>query len=127
MLEFGKGLSSEDEPALWQKDLTGAIELWIDVGLPEERDLRKASGRAKQVVLITYGRGADIWWHQNHEKLERLRNLTVLNLPAVQTQELAALASRNMQLQCTIQDDVVLITGEGGAVQLEPITLTRGE
>ena len=31
-LEFGRGLSTEDEPALWQKDLTGAIELWIEVG-----------------------------------------------------------------------------------------------
>ena len=36
-LSFGKGLSTEDEPDLWQKDLTGAIERWIDVGLPDER------------------------------------------------------------------------------------------
>ena len=34
-LAFGRGLSAEDEPALWQKDLTGAVELWIEVGLPD--------------------------------------------------------------------------------------------
>jgi uncharacterized protein YaeQ len=122
MLEFGKGLSSEDEPALWQKDLTGTIELWIDVGLPEERDLRKACGRAEQVVLITYGRGADIWWHQNRDKLKRLKNLTVLNLPATQTQALAKLANRTMQLQCTIQDGLVLVTEATAAVHIEPLT-----
>lgn len=35
-LEFGRGLSTEDEPDLWRRDLTGAIERWIDVGLPDE-------------------------------------------------------------------------------------------
>ena len=122
-LEFGRGLSSEDEPALWQKDLTGAIELWLDVGLPDERDLRKACGRATEVVLITYGRGADVWWNQNRDKLQRLKNLTVLNLPAAQTQELAKFANRNMQLQCAIQEGLALVTTEGGAVQVEVATL----
>ena len=45
-LAFGGGISTEDEPALWRRDLTGAIEQWIDVGLPEARDLRRACGRA---------------------------------------------------------------------------------
>src|ERR1700686_5331137 len=45
-LEFGRGLSAENEPDLWQRDLTGAIERWIEVGLPDEREVRKASGRA---------------------------------------------------------------------------------
>lgn len=58
-LAFGRGLSAEDEPALWQKDLTGAVELWIEVGLPDERDIRKACGRADRVVVLCYGgRGA---------------------------------------------------------------------
>ena len=61
-LEFGKGLSTDDEPDLWLKDLTGSIELWIYVGQLDERWLRKASGRAGQVVVISYGdRVADVW------------------------------------------------------------------
>jgi uncharacterized protein YaeQ len=121
-LAFGKGLSSEDEPALWQRDLSGTIELWIDVGLPDERDVRKACNRAEQVVLITYGRGADIWWHQNRDKLKRLKNLTVLNFPAAQTQALAKLADRSMQLQCTIQDGLALVTQKDNVVEIEPLT-----
>ena len=54
-LLFGRGLSTDDEPDLWQKDLTGAVELWIDVGLPTEKDIRKACGRARQVVVYCYG------------------------------------------------------------------------
>lgn len=122
-LAFGRGLSAEDEPALWQKDLTGAIELWIDVGLPDERDLRKACNRAERVVLLTYGRGADLWWHQNRDKLQRLKNLTVLFLPAAQTEALAKLAARSMQLQCNIQDGLVSFVSDAGSVDIEPMTL----
>lgn len=126
-LAFGKGLSAEDEPALWQKDLTGSIELWLDVGLPEERDLRKACGRAKQVTLITYGRGADIWWNQIRDKMQRLKNLTVLNLAPAETVALAKLASRNLDIQCTIQDELIMVTTEAGTAQIEPITWLRPE
>ena len=45
-LAFGKGLSDADEPDLWQKDLTGAIEHWIEVGQPDEKRLLRACGRA---------------------------------------------------------------------------------
>lgn len=122
-LAFGKGLSSEDEPALWQKDLTGAIQLWIDVGQPDERDLRKACNRAERVVLLTYGRGADLWWNQNRDRLQRLKNLSVLILPPAQTEALAKLATRTMQLQCNIQEGVVSIMTENATVDLEPTTL----
>lgn len=121
-LIFGKGLSTDDEPALWQKDLTGAIDTWIDVGLPDEKEVRKASGRAKQVFIYSYGgRAADIWWSQNSRKLERIKNLAVINLPAEATAAMARLAQRNMQLQCTIQDGQVWLSDKENSAQLERI------
>ena len=45
-LSFTKGLSTDDEPDLWQKSLSGEIELWIELGLPSEKRLKKACGRA---------------------------------------------------------------------------------
>jgi uncharacterized protein YaeQ len=124
-LAFGRGVSSEAEPALWQKDLTGVIERWIEVGQPDEREIRKACGRARHVAIISYGRSADPWWNQNRDNLQRLDNLTVLRLPTAATQALAAFASRTMQLQCTIQERLVWFTTEAGAVQIEPQTLLR--
>ncbi len=123
-LAFGKGLSTDDEPALWQKDLTGAIELWIDVGMPEEKDIRKACGRAARVIIYTYGgRSADLWWEQNHGKLERIKNLTVINLPAATTQALAKLAQRTMQLQCTIQDGEVWLADDDERIEVDRVIL----
>jgi uncharacterized protein YaeQ len=124
-LIFGRGISTEDEPDLWQKDLTGAIELWIDLGLPDERRLRKASGRAQQVIVYSYGgRGADLWWEQNRDKLSQIKNLCVFNLPIASSQGLVALAQRNMQLQCTIQDKQVWLANDDDRLEVLIETLT---
>lgn len=120
-LVFGRGLSTEDEPALWKKDLTGAIKLWIDVGQPDEKEIRKACGRAEEVVVLTYGGAvAEVWWDKNRHKLERLDNLCVLNLKQHESQALAALAARTMVLQASLQDGEILLTGEGEAINLHP-------
>lgn len=123
-LEFGKGLSNEDEPALWRKDLTGLIEQWIEVGLPDEKSLRKACGRARQVRLYTYGRGAAKWWQDNSDAMAKPDNLTVCDLPAETTQALAKLAERTMQLQCTIQDGTAWITNGDKTVEIAPVVLS---
>lgn len=123
-LIFGKGLSDDEEPDLWQKDLTGAIELWMDVGLPTEKDIRKAAGRAKHVVVVLYGgRVADMWWDQNSKGLLKLSNLTVINLP--ETTELANIANRGMQLSLTIQDKQIMVSHDGGTVDVVPIILKQ--
>jgi uncharacterized protein YaeQ len=123
-LEFGKGLSNEDEPALWRKDLTGLIEQWIDVGLPDEKAVRRACGRARQVLLCIYGRGAAKWWQDNGAAMARPDNLTIIDLPAEATQALAGLAERTMQLQCTVQDGTVWITNGDQTVEITPVILS---
>ena len=120
-LAFGKGLSSEDEPDLWRKDLTGAIELWIEVGLPDEKRIRRACGRARQVVVLTYGgRVADMWWQQNKVALQRQDNLAIINLSAEDSRALAALAARGMQLQCTLQDGELWLIVDGENTRIVP-------
>jgi uncharacterized protein YaeQ len=127
-LEFGQGMTDDDEADLWLKDLTGAIELWIDVGLPDEKLIRKACGRSSQVIVYTYGgRIADMWFAQNAAQFERQQNLTVINLPQENTRELAKLAQRTMDLQCTIQDGQVWISDGNSSVQIEPQLLKGKE
>lgn len=120
-LEFGRGLSVEDEPALWQRDLTGAIERWIEVGLPDEKLLRRACGRASEVVLLTYGgRIAELWRDKQARQLNRLETLQIINLAEEESTALAALAERNMNLQCSIQDGAVMLTSGDRLVMLHP-------
>lgn len=119
-LEFGKGISNDDEPALWRKDLTDAIEDWIEVGAPDERALRKASGRAARVTLLTYGgKSADVWWQQNATACARIQNLKVLDVPFDTSRALAKMANRNMTLSATIQDGVVFMADETTSLQIE--------
>ena len=121
-LIFGKGLSDDEEPDLWQKDLTGAIELWMDVGLPSERDIRKAAGRAKQVVVVLYGgRTAAMWWAQNSKALLKTNNLTVINLP--DTKALASIAERGLNISCTIQDGQIMVGHDSGSLDITPVIL----
>jgi uncharacterized protein YaeQ len=123
-LEFGQGMTEEDEADLWRKDLTGAIELWIDVGIPDEKLIRKACGRASQVMVYCYGgRIADMWFAQNSAQFERQKNLTIVNLPVASTQALAKLAQRTMTLQCTIQDGQVWLSDGATSVQVEQVVL----
>jgi uncharacterized protein YaeQ len=123
-LEFGQGMTADDEADLWLKDLTGSIELWIDVGLPDEKLIRKACGRANQVIVYTYGgRTADMWFAQNSSQFERLKNLTVINLPVESTRAIAKLAQRTMQVQCTIQDGQVWLSDGNASVQVERVML----
>jgi uncharacterized protein YaeQ len=119
-LVFANGMGTDDEPALWQKDLTGAIELWIDVGQPDEKRIRRACGRAKQVVIYSYGgHGADVWLDRMKGDRDRARNLTVATLPVSVTKALAALAQRSMKLQITIQDGQVWMSDGKETVHIE--------
>lgn len=119
---FGNGLSADDEPDLWRRDLTGAIELWIEVGLPDEKALRKASGRAVEVIVYSYGgQKARLWWEQLGGRLERFDNLRVVEIPVEASQAMARLAQRNMKLQCTIQEGHVLLTDGREVAQVEPL------
>ncbi len=122
-LAFGKGLSDTDEPDLWQKDLTGAIDLWIEVGQPDDRAILKACGRAERVLVYSYSSVSNIWWNQTGSRVERAKNLKVVNIPAEASQALAALAQRTMQLQCTIQDGQVWLGANENMVLIEPETI----
>ena len=121
-LQFGKGLSDTDEPALWRKAYTDEIELWIEVGQPDETRIRKACGRSRQVVVISYGgNAAEIWWNKVGSALSRNRNLTVLDIPVRTVAELVALLQRGMRLQALIQDGQLQLMNDADAVAVDPL------
>jgi uncharacterized protein YaeQ len=120
-LEFGRGLSSEDEADLWRRDYTGDIEQWIDLGQPDESRIKKACGRAQQVVVVNYsGNGANIWWDKVGPSLSRIKNLTVLDIPAATVDALATLIQRGMRLNCLVQDGEVQLMSDTINITLRP-------
>ena len=110
-LQFTKGLSAEEEPEIWLHYDYGSVKLWIELGLPEERRLKKASAVAGQVVLYAYSeRAAQVWWQQNQSKLTALSNLSIWYIDDQQLGKLSDFASRNMNLQVTLQEGVIWLS-----------------
>ncbi|MFT7724106.1 MAG: YaeQ family protein [Roseateles sp.] len=122
-LEFTKGLSDVDEPELWQLDLTGEVAHWIDLGQPDDRRLMKAHGRSERVSVYSYASSTEVWWRGLAGKLTRAPRLAVWQIPAEQSQALARLAERSMQLQVSIQDGSVYVSTANAAVEIHPIAL----
>lgn len=122
-LAFGKGISETEEPDLWQKDLTGRIVHWIDVGQPEDKRLIRAGGRADRVSVYLYGRGAALWWDANAARVSRARNLSVWQVTADDSAALGEMAERTMQLQCTVQEGQAWFSSAAAALQLSPVCL----
>ena len=120
-LAFGAGLSDPDDPDLWLKDFTGQTRLWVEVGQPEEKPITKACQKADAVRVYCFSHAAEVWWKGLETKLARLDKLQVWRLPHAAMAELTALAERSMQLQATVQEGHLMLTGgAGGSVDLEP-------
>lgn len=118
-LNFTRGISTDDEPDIWQKSLSDEIVLWIELGQPDDKRVRKACGRAQRVIVYTYkDRSAGLWWEQAKEKLARFRNLQLVHLQVTDHQLLENMAARNMQLQCTIQDGSIWLSDATNSIEI---------
>ena len=121
-LKFTQGVSADDEPDLWRKDLTGNIEVWIEIGQPDVKQVRKACGRAKEVYIYAYsGNSANAWWKKIHPDIARFKNLSVISLPPEGIQEMAELAQRTMDFPCTIQEGEIWVSCKDKTLKICPI------
>ena len=122
-LEFSRGLSTDDEPDLWEKSLSGEIELWVTLGLPSEKIVRQSCGKAKEVIIYSYGgRTAEIWWDKIKNSTTRFENLKVINLAETETNELAQQANRSMKLQVNVQEGDLMVSVDDSIVYVTPVT-----
>ena len=120
-LLFTKGLSETDEPDIWRKDLTGSIDLWIEVGQPTETRILKACGRAREVLVYCYqGHASELWWNSIKNKLERARNLKVVSFPPEAIKALATVVQRSMTLHVTVQEGEVYVPTQTGQITVAP-------
>lgn len=123
VLGFGAGLSNQDDPDVSLRDFTGRTRVWIEVGQPEEKPLQKACGKADEVLLYCFSHAAGIWWKGIENKLARLQNLQVWRIPSETSQAVAALAQRSMQLQATVQENVLMLGDGKNSIDIELIRL----
>jgi len=121
-LEFTRGISTDDEPDIWQKSLSGELELWVALGLPGEKIIRQSCGKANKVIVYCYGgRTAEVWWEKIKNSTTRFDNLQVTNFSKKDTSDLGRMASRLMKLQVNIQDGDVMISVDDSIAYITPV------
>jgi len=120
-LEFGRGLSNEEDPDLWQRDLAGNIQTWIELGQPDESAVRRACGKAQQVILVSYsGNPAEVWWNKNAISFARSKNLTVIDLDTGEVDAASQFLERTIRLQAMIQEGGCQIIRGADSVWVRP-------
>ena len=121
-LEFTKGISTDNEPDIWQKSLSGELELWVELGLPGEKIVRQSCGKANEVVVYCYGGStAELWWEKIKNSTTRFDNLQVTNFSKKDTSELGKQARRSMKLQVNIQNCDVMVSVNDSIVNVTPV------
>jgi uncharacterized protein YaeQ len=90
-LAFSRGVSEPDEPAIFARDLTGAMRTWIDIGTPDAARLHKASKTAARVAVYLHKDPAQ---YLRQLAGQRIHNADALELHAVDRTLIAALAAR---------------------------------
>ncbi len=115
--EFTKGLYEPEEPDLWVKSLDGLINLWIEVGEPTAERIKKASRKAKRVVVYTFNSKSDAWWAQTQ------RDVVKYGVQAQQflykdIQSMAALCERTLDASLTLTENSALFSTDNGVCQL---------
>jgi uncharacterized protein YaeQ len=118
-LEMTKGLSTDDEPDIWLKSLSGEIDVCVVLGLPSEKVMRQSCSKAEKVIVYPYGgRVAELWWGKAKNSTSRFDNLQVINFSETDTAALAKLANRAMKLQVHIQDGDVMVSVDESVVYI---------
>jgi uncharacterized protein YaeQ len=106
-----------EQPELWEQSLESDINLWIDLGQPELKRVKKACRLSKKVIIYSYNQAhTSSWWKKNKDKLCRYKNLEVF---AIDADALETLNSRRMKLNCTLQDGDLLINDGENNVTIE--------
>lgn len=128
-IEFSRGLSDPDEPAIAVRDLTGAIVTWIEIGTPDAARLHKASKASRRVAVYTHKDPAQFLGRLAGERIHRAEHVEVWAIDRAFITALAARLERRMAFSLSINDhDLYLSVGTdtltGGVVRY-PLVMSR--
>lgn len=104
-LKFTKGLSATEEPEIWSKNFAGDIEHWIELGEPDEKRLRQASGKSDRVSAVAYNENTyEKWFEKVKGKFIFNQKVEMFYLEVFENGPLDKITEKSMRLSCTIDD-----------------------
>ena len=112
-IEFSRGVSDPDEPAIAIRDLTGAITAWIDIGTPDAARLHKASKTAGRVAVYTHKDPAQFLKQLAGERIHRSDALELYAIDRALVGALVARLERRVAFSLSVTDrELYLSIGE---------------
>ena len=128
-IEFSRGLSDPDEPAIAVRDLTGAMLAWIEVGTPDAARLHKASKASPRLVVYIHKDPGQFLGRLAGERIHRAEDVEVWAIERAFVTALAVRLERRMTFSLSVNDhDLYLSIGTEtltGAVVRYPLLATR--
>jgi uncharacterized protein YaeQ len=109
-IAFSKGLSDPDDPAISVRDLTGALQAWIDIGLPEPERLHRASKAAPRVAVYTHKDPAQWVAKLASANIHRAEKLEVFAFDRGWLTQFVARLERRMQFSLARSEGEIYLT-----------------
>lgn len=119
-LEFGRGLSTAEEPDLWRKEPDGRIAEWIEVGQPDAKRLIKATRQAAHCLLFVFGDGAARWRAAQLDGLNGPDNLSVARFDDAFVRDVAARCERQIRWALTVSEGQLFLEADGEHFETTP-------
>ena len=116
-ISFSSGLSDPDEPTLAVRDLTGAVQVWIEIGSPDAARLHKASKAADRAVVYTHKDPGQLLRQLEGARIHRAEDVEIYAIDRTLISGLAAKLERRMAMTVSISERHVLVAMEGGTVE----------
>jgi uncharacterized protein YaeQ len=110
---FSKGIADPEDPALFVRDLTGALRVWIDIGSPDAARLHKAGKAAPRVVVYTHKDPAQLLRALDGERIHRAEALELYALDRELIAELVTHRDRRTKLDVTVTQGHLYVTIDG--------------
>jgi uncharacterized protein YaeQ len=114
---FSKGLSDPDDPAIYVRDLTGALQAWIDIGLPEPERLHRASKAAPRVAVYQHKDPAQWARKIADAKIHRAEKLDVFCFDRAWLARIVQRLERRMQFSLARSEGEIYLTLGGETTQ----------
>lgn len=116
-ISFSSGLSDPDEPTLAVRDLTGAIQVWIEIGSPDAARLHKASKAAKRAVVYTHKDPAQLLKQLEGARVHRADEVEIYSFDRAFVAAFVGKLERRMAMAISVSDRHVLVALEGGVIE----------
>ena len=116
-IAFSSGLSDPEEPTLSVRDLTGAIRVWVEIGLPDATRVHKASKAAARAVVYTHKDPAQLLRQLEGARIHRAESVEMYSFDQVLIAGLVSRLERRLAMTVSVADGHMLIAMDGAVIE----------